>query len=463
MAYDILVVDDEADIRNIVSDLLNDEGYHARAAADGPSALEAISDRRPSLVVLDIWLGDTRFDGMKVLEVLNQDHPNVPVIMMSGHGTIETAVKAIKQGAYDFVEKPFKSDRLMHIIARAIETARLRDENTELRTKIDPDVVLIGESIYANQLRQTIGKVAPTNSRVFITGPSGSGKEVICRHIHALSPRNNGGPFVVVNCATMNDDNLEEELFGVEADTSKGKGQKTGLLEHAHLGTLVFDEVADMPLAIQGKITRLLQENRFKRMGGERSIDIDVRIIATSSRDIAFAIAEGRLREDLFYRLNVVPINVKPLRDRKEDIIELAKHFLDLACQTSGQPQRELSDEALTALQMYAWPGNIRQLRNVMDWILIMANNAVGESITAEMLPPEIMSDLPVVTEWKDTQEVLQLPLREAREKFEKQYLLSQVSRFSGNISQTAHFIGMERSALHRKLRTLGVDRSNSL
>ncbi len=461
MAYDILIVDDEADIRTVIADVLKDEGYDSRCAADGPSALEAIQARRPSLIILDIWLGDSRFDGMKVLEKLQNDHPEVPVIMMSGHGNIETAVTAIKRGAYDFVEKPFKADRLLLVIQRAIETSRLRQENRTLKTMINPNVALIGKSTYAQQMRDLIAKVAPTNSRIFISGASGSGKEIIARQIHAQSPRGKNGPFTVLNCATLNPERAEEELFGREASIKKDIPAKVGLLEQTHLGTLLLDEVTDMPLAIQGKITRLLQDNTFQRIDGEMKVEVDLRIIATSSRDVSQAIKENKFREDLYYRLSVVPIRAHPLSERKEDIPSLAEHFLTLASKMNGHPKRCLSDDALAALQAYNWPGNIRQLHNVIDWLLIMATGDENQPITAEMLPPEVMSDLPVTPQWEGGHEILKLPLRDAREVFERQYLLSQVSRFSGNISQTANFVGMERSALHRKLRILGVGRSD--
>jgi two-component system nitrogen regulation response regulator NtrX len=459
MANDILIVDDETDIRNVVSDLLKDEGYQTRAAANGPEALELIQSRRPNLVILDIWLGDTRFDGIKVLEILRRDHPMVPVVMMSGHGNIETAVAAIKRGAYDFIEKPFKGDRLLLIVKRAIETARLRQENNEMKERFSERQELIGVSNYVNQLAHTIEKVAPTNSRIFITGPSGSGKEVAARLLHAQSTRATA-PFVVASCATVNADDIEATLFGVEATSIDREGYNVGLLEQAHLGTLFLDEVVDLPLSTQGKLARMLHEGHFTRVGGERKIEVDVRVIASTAKDVQEAIASGRFREDLYYRLNVVPILVKPLRDRREDIPLFAELFLQYAYRANGQTARRLGPDALDALKAYDWPGNIRQLRNVMDWLVIMASGDQNTPMTAEMLPPEVISALPIAPQIEGSQEIMRLPLREAREVFERQYLLSQVSRFSGNISQTASFIGMERSALHRKLRSLGIDRN---
>jgi two-component system nitrogen regulation response regulator NtrX len=459
MTHDILVVDDEIDIRNLVCDLLQDEGYNTRCAVDGPSAIEEISRRRPSLVILDIWLGDSRFDGMKVLEILQRDHPQVPVVMMSGHGNIETAVAAIKKGAYDFIEKPFKSNRLLLVVARAVEAARLKQENNELKAKVTAEFKLTGTSSFIINLHQTIEKVSQSNSRVFITGPPGSGKEVVARQLHEFSLRGRNGPLIILNCSTMTPEFFEEELFGVDRNQAELNGQKTGILERAHLGTLVFDEITDMPQKIQGKIARFLHEYSFMRVGGTRKVETDVRIIAISSRDIGHAIQEGQLREDLFHRLNVTPISIRPLKERKEDIPALAEHFLARACEANGQMPRPLSEDAITALQAYDWPGNIRQLKNVIDWSLIMSAGEALEPITRLHLPPEVTSNLPVTLQSEKSEAILGLPLREAREMFERQYLLSQVSRFAGNISQTASFVGMERSALHRKLRSLGVDR----
>ena len=456
MAYDILVVDDEADIRGMIVDLLNDEGFVARSAFDGPSTLEAVKERRPSLVILDIWLGDSRFDGIKVLEHLQKMHPSLPVIMMSGHGNIETAVASIKKGAYNFIEKPFKSDHLLLVVNRAIETAKLRQENQSLRSQVETEKEIIGSSSYTNQLRQTIDKVAPTQSRIFITGPSGSGKEVIAKQIHLKSTRGINGPFIVVNCNTISPEKFEEELFGHQSDT----GQTTGLLELAHLGTLLLDEVTEMPISTQGKVARILQEGQFKRINSEKTTKVDVRVIATSSKDIPLAISEGKMREDLFYRLNVIPLQVKPLKERKEDIVQLADYFLTSISKINGQPLRVLNEDTATALTIYDWPGNVRQLRNVIDWIMIMTEDNPQHIITPEMLPPEVNNDFNLAGSMESGAEIINLPLRDARELFEKQYLLSQLSRFSGNISKTASFVGMERSALHRKLKNLGVEKT---
>ncbi|BBK42917.1 sigma-54-dependent Fis family transcriptional regulator [Allostella vacuolata] len=457
MAHDILIVDDEADIRMLIAGVLRDEGYATREAGDSRAALAAVRARRPNLVILDIWLQGSELDGMGILDVLRREHPNLPVLMISGHGTIETAVSAIKLGAYDFVEKPFKTDRLLVLIERAVEAARLRRENEELRLRTGGAVELVGTSSAIGQIRQAIERVSPTGSRVLVTGPAGAGKEVVARLIHNQSRRADG-PFVVLNCATMRPERLEVELFGTEgADGADGR-RKVGTFELAHGGTLFLDEVADMPLETQGKIVRALQDQTFERVGGSTRVEVDVRVIASTNRDLTAEMAAGRFREDLFYRLNVVPIRVPSLRERREDIPVLARHFMARSAETSGLPPRVLGEDALAALQAYDWPGNVRQLRNVVDWLLIMAPGDGREAIRADMLPSEIGSTTPAVLRWDKAGEIMTLPLREAREVFERQYLLAQLTRFGGNISRTASFVGMERSALHRKLKSLGVN-----
>jgi two-component system nitrogen regulation response regulator NtrX len=455
MAHDILIVDDEADIRMLIAGVLKDEGYATREAADSGEALAAIQARQPTLVILDIWLQGSELDGIAILQQLRAEMPSVPVVMISGHGTIETAVEAIKIGAYDFIEKPFKADRLLLVIARAIEAALLRRENAELKLRAGGELDLVGASPAVNQLRQQIERVAPTGSRVLITGAPGSGKEVVGRLLHARS-RRAPGPFVPVNCATMRPDRLEIELFGSEA-SNNGEPRKVGTFERAHGGTLFLDEVADMPLETQGKIVRALQEQTFERVGGSRRVEVDVRVVASSNRELAAEIAAGRFREDLFYRLNVVPIRVPPLRDRREDIPLLARHFMARGAAAARIMSRDFGEDALAALQAYTWPGNVRQLRNVVDWLLIMAPGDNSEPVRADMLPNEITAIAPTVVKWDKGSEIMTLPLRDAREVFEREYLLAQVTRFGGNISRTAAFVGMERSALHRKLKSLGV------
>jgi two-component system nitrogen regulation response regulator NtrX len=455
MAHDILIVDDEADIRMLIAGVLKDEGYATREAADTTQTLAAIQARQPTLVILDIWLQGSGLEGIEILKQLRAEMPSVPVIMISGHGTIETAVEAIKIGAYDFLEKPFKSDRLLLIVARAIEAAELRRENEEWKLRAGGDIDLVGASSAANQLRQQIERVAPTGSRVLITGPPGSGKEVVGRLLH-LRSRRSKGPFIPVNCATMRPERLEIELFGTEF-RNDGAPRKVGTFERAHGGTLFLDEVADMPLETQGKIVRVLQEQTFERVGGSSRVEVDVRVVASSNRELGGEISAGRFREDLFYRLSVVPIRVPPLRDRREDIPLMARHFMARASEAARLTSREFGEDAMAALQAYTWPGNVRQLRNVVDWLLIMAPGDAREPVRADMLPNEITSIAPTVVKWDKGSEIMTLPLRDAREVFEREYLLAQVTRFGGNISRTAAFVGMERSALHRKLKSLGV------
>lgn len=463
MAHEILIVDDEPDIRALVQGILEDEGYETRQAANSDQALAAFRARRPSLVILDIWLQNSRLDGLGILEQMVAEEPQVPVIMFSGHGTIETAVRAIQNGAYDFIEKPFTSDRLLLIIARALEASRLRRENSELKLRAGPETELSGASLPMVQLRGAIEKVAPTNSRVLITGPAGAGKEVAARMIHARSKRADG-PFVVLNCATMNPARFEEELFGVEPGPDPlAQSRRAGLLERAHGGTLLLDEIADMPLETQGKIVRALQEQGFERVGGGTRVKVDVRVLSTTNRDLQAEIAGGRFREDLYYRLAVVPLKVPALRERREDVPTLARHFVSRSAETTGMPKRELGEDAIAAMQAYEWPGNVRELRNLVDWLLIMAPGEAREIIRAEMLPPQIGSVAPAVVRLDRSSEIMTLPLRDARELFERQYLEAQLLRFGGNISRTANFVGMERSALHRKLKFLGVQAEDRL
>lgn len=455
LTNDILIVDDEADIGLLIEGILNDEGLKTRKATNADKALAEIAARRPNLVILDIWLQGSAMDGLQLLDRIVKDHPEVPVIMISGHGNIETAVAAIKRGAYDFIEKPFKADRLVLQVRHALEHFRLRRENQVLKVRVGSDIELIGKSSAMAQVRQVIDRVAPTGSRVMVVGPSGSGKEVVARAIHERSKRANGA-FVVINCAVLRPDQIEVELFGTEGGTG-GQGRKVGLFEQAHGGTLYLDEVGDMPLETQGKIVRVLQEQVFTRVGGNTRVEVDVRVVASSNQDLQTQMQAGKIRQDLYYRLSVVPIVIPPLSDRREDIPLLAQHFLTRAAESSGLPPRALGEDALAALQAYGWPGNVRQLRNAMEWLLIMAPGEVNEPIRADQLPPDITAATPNVLKWEKGGEIMTLPLRDAREMFEREYLLAQVTRFGGNISRTANFIGMERSALHRKLKLLGV------
>lgn len=457
MASDILVVDDEADIRELVAGILGDEGHNTRLASDSDTALAEIERRMPSLVVLDIWLQGSRLDGLQVLEQIQELHPDLPVIVISGHGNIETAVSAIKKGAYDFIEKPFKADRLVLFVQRALETAKLRRENAELRLKTGSSNELVGKSSAIAQVLQIVERVAPTNSRVMISGPPGSGKEVAARLLHDKSRRAHG-PFVAINAATISPERMETELFGVEAGA--GRQRKVGVFEQAHGGTLYLDEIADMPMETQGKILRVLVEQNFERVGGGPKVQVDVRVMSSTSRDLREAISGGQFREDLFHRLNVVPLVVPALADRREDIPALVDHFMGQLAASSGLPPRRIGEDAIAALQAHDWPGNVRQLRNIVERLLILPSQDVEDVITADLLPAEVGSGTPSLSDSSRNEHIISLPLREARELFEREYLIAQIKRFGGNISRTASFIGMERSALHRKLKSLGVNTS---
>jgi two-component system nitrogen regulation response regulator NtrX len=458
MAYDVLIVDDEPDIRLLIDGVLRDEGYETRGAGDADSAVAAFRVRRPSLAILDVWLQGSRMDGLALLEAFHSEEPQVPVVMISGHGNIEMAVQAIQQGAYDFIEKPFKSDRLLLVVRRALEAAALERENAELRLRAGPETTLTGSSAPIGVLRAGIERVAPTGSRVLIQGPAGSGKEVVARMIHARSRRAEG-PFVVLNCATLAPGRFEEELFGLEAGADPiAQPRRAGVLERAHGGTLLLDEVSDMPLETQGKIVRALQDSTFERLGGSARVKVDVRVLSATNKDLQNEIAAGRFREDLYYRLAVVPLKVPALKERREDVPALSQHFIVRSAENAGVQPRELSADTLAALQAYDWPGNVRQLRNLMDWLLIMAPGGISDPIRADMLPPEVGANAPALLNIDPTADIMGLPLREARDLFETQYLQAQLLRFGGNISRTAQFVGMERSALHRKLKQLGVN-----
>src|SRR5688572_3054794 len=452
MALEVLVVDDEADIRELVAGVLEDEGYAVRSAADSTSALDAIDDRRPSLVLLDVWLQGSKLDGLQLLEQIKRRDASLPVLMISGHGNLDTAVAAIREGAVDFIEKPFKADRLLHLVGRATETDRLRRENATLRQQVGPDDQLDGTSVAINTVRATLKRVAPTGSRVMINGPAGVGKEIAARMIHNWSPRA-GAPFIVLSAAMMSPERVEEELFGSE----QGGVSRPGLLEQAHGGTLFLDEIADMPLTTQGKILRVLTDQSYARVGGQRPVKVDVRVLSATSRNLADEIGAGRFREDLFYRLNVVPVRIPPLRERREDIPELVNHFLARFAAEKRILTPELSKEALAALQAHDWPGNVRQLRNIIERTIILAPGDRVGRIEVDLLPPEVLDHPASVGVTSATMTIMGSPLREARESFEREYLRVQIRRFSGNISRTASFIGMERSALHRKLKALGL------
>ncbi len=447
---DILIVDDERDIRELVSDILEDEGYATRLAGNSDDCMSAINAEPPALLILDIWLKDSRMDGIDILKTVKRDNPDVPVVIISGHGNIEIAVAAIKQGAYDFIEKPFNIDQLMVVIRRAMEASRLRRENSALKRREVTSAEMIGQSASFRALVGQLDKVTKSNGRVMLTGPSGSGKEIAARYIHALSGRASA-PFVTVNCAGVEPERMEEVLFGRETPE---RGVESGLLEEAHGGVIYFDEVADMPNGTQSKILRVLVDQQFQRVGGSDKVRVDLRVISSTTRDLDAEIAAGRFRQELYHRLNVVPIRVPSLEERREDIPMLAEHFIAACNASQGLPLRELSDEAVALMQTMTWPGNVRQLKNLVERVLILGDG--NGPIEARELPAE---------EDRQAEEgrvvlsgaLATLPLREAREAFEREYLLTQINRFGGNISRTASFVGMERSALHRKLKSLGV------
>jgi two-component system nitrogen regulation response regulator NtrX len=439
MSADILIVDDEADIRDLVAGILQDEGYDARTARNSDDALAAIAARKPNLVFLDIWLQGSRLDGLQLLDAIKLEHPEVPLVMISGHGNIETAVAAIKHGAYDFIEKPFKADRLVLVAERALETSRLKREVKQLKQMAPQPATLVGRSAAVAQLRQTIERVAPTNSRILIVGPSGA-----------------SGPFIVINAAAITPERMEVELFGVDRPNGSDD-RKPGALEEADGGTLFIDDVAELPRETQNKILRVLVDQTFQRVGGSSKVAVDVRIMSSTARNLEAEIAEGKFREDLYHRLSVVPIRVPALAERREDIPDLVDYFMDQISQATGLPKRRIGDDAMAVLQSHSWPGNVRQLRNNIERLMILAGGDPNAVLDASMLPPDVGSMVPAMPNGNGGEHLMGLPLRDAREVFEREYLVAQISRFGGNISRTAEFVGMERSALHRKLKALGI------
>ena len=448
---DILIVDDERDIRELIADILQDEGFSTRLAGNSEDCMREVAAEQPGLLILDIWLKDSDMDGIDILKKVKSEYPHVPVVIISGHGNIEIAVAAIKQGAYDFIEKPFNIDQLLVVIRRAMETSKLRRENIALRQKDGFAAEMVGQSTAFRTLMSQLDKVTKSNGRVMLKGGSGTGKEVAARYIHSHSERASA-PFVVVNCAAIEPDRMESVLFGQETSDA---GIIEGLLEQAHKGVIYFDEIADMPLATQSKILRVLVDQRFQRVGGSEQVNVDLRVISSTGRNLDQAIADKSFREELFHRLNVVPISVPSLEERREDIPLLAQHFLHHFHETQGHSLRDLSDEASTMLQTMQWPGNVRQLRNMVERILILGDSA--EPISASDLPEEMPSSSNESPHGLISRSIATMSLREAREAFEREYLVTQINRFGGNISKTAQFVGMERSALHRKLKSLGV------
>ena len=453
MAADILIIDDEADIRELIAGILEDEGYETRLAHNSDAAQAEVAQRRPSLIILDIWLMGSKLDGLDLLNIIKEKHPEVPVIIISGHGNIETAVAAIKRGAYEYIEKPFKADRLLLVVGRALETSRLKRENEELKGRSGAETELLGSSAAMRQLRQLLKKIAPSNSRVLITGAMGTGKELAARTLHAMSLRA-AGPFVTLSAAAMAPERMEEELFGVE--DGSGATRRVGALEEAHGGTLYIDELADMPIETQGKVLRVLVDQTFLRVGGAKKVKVDIRVVSSTSRDLPGLIQVGRFREDLYHRLGVVPIEVPSLAERREDIPDLIHHFTKSYSAASGQPMRKFAEDAIAVLQTREWAGNVRELRNNVERILILASGEGSSEITSAMLPSDTGGAGAAAATF-GIEHLLVYPLREAREAFERDYITAQLGRFGGNISRTAQFIGMERSALHRKIKLLGL------
>jgi len=449
MIKDVLIVDDEEDIRLILSDILSDEDFTTRTAEDADGAFNQINARLPSLIILDIWLQGSRMDGIEILKVVKRDNPDIPVIIISGHGNIEVAVESVRLGAYDFIQKPFKTDQLLLVVERALEASRLRRENADLREKNSQNVSLIGSSNSIDQIRLTLDRVAPTGARVMFTGPSGSGKETAARYLHAQSNRSNA-PFVVINAATIEPERMEHVLFGEERDNGLSV---SGLLEKAHGGVLYIDSITEMPLGTQSKILRALHDQSFTRVNGTNTVHVDVRIVSASTASVTEAIENGQLREDLYHRLNVVSVEMPPLIRRTEDIPELIDHMIARISEEQGLPVKTYDETAISTLQSYSWPGNIRQLKNIVEHTLILG----GEIITENDLPNDITEGSGTIGGSASQANIISLPLREAREAFEREYLITQINRYSGNISRTAAFVGMERSALHRKLKSLGV------
>ncbi|CAO5680256.1 MAG: Regulatory protein AtoC [Holosporales bacterium] len=457
MGYDILVVDDEKDIRELICGILEDEGYETRSAESGYLAIEQIRLRQPSLVILDVWLGDSEHDGLKILEEIKRDLPFVPVIMISGHATISTAVSSIKKGAYDFLEKPFQTDKLLITIERAIESSRLKRENESLKKHEDINLNLSGTTPFANRLRQDIEKAASNNWRIFLSGPVGSGKELLAKDIHQRSSRC-GQPFIVVNCAHIFPHELEAELFGAEFEFEGDCPRRVGLIEQAHQGTLFFSEITSLPLPVQAKITKLLVEEQFSRLGSNQKIKVNIRFMASSSLNVQELINDGHFREDLYYRLNVLSIQVPSLKERSADLKTMISILCDQYARRYGSLRRSFSEDAIAFLQVYNWPNNLSELKNIVEWTLISLQEKPDTIVTKDMLPLDLLqSSKNILLKKSSTSELAILPIKEAREIFERDYLQAQINRFSGNITQTARFVGMERSALHRKLKLLGI------
>ncbi len=445
----VLVVDDEPGVRSALAGVLRDEGYEVEAVDTGEGCLDRLTRAAYDVVLLDIWLPG--IDGLTTLERLRERQVDAAVVMISGHGNIESAVRAIKMGAFDFIEKPLSLDKTVLVVANALRQRRLEAENRALRARVDQDLTMVGESYAMNQLREQVAMAAPTNGRVLIFGENGTGKELVARTVHGLSKRR-GGPFVEVNCAAIPEELIESELFGhVRGAYTGAVADRRGKFEAADGGTIFLDEIADMSLKTQAKVLRALQEQVVEPVGGSARVRVDTRVLAATNKDLPAAIKAGRFREDLYFRLNVIPIFVPPLRDRREDIPRLVDHFMQAFAREYGRRLKRLDETALAVLEQYAWPGNVRELRNVLERLIIMVpgdvigardlaflDSAVSVG-TAEAAPPQIA------------------PLHDARDRFERDYILRTLGMQQGNISRTAEVLGVERSNLYRKMRTLGI------
>lgn len=466
MALDVLVIDDEVDIRDLISDILKDEGFSSRTAENSTQTFELIAKKVPAAVILDIWLQGSELDGLGILEIIKKQYPSVPVIIISGHGTIETALMAIKMGAYDYLEKPFTHDRILILVKRAFEASKLRRENIDLKSKVIHKTEFIGSSSIITRLKGEIEKLAPTSGRIMIHGSIGSGKELAARLIHKKSKRANG-PFLVFSPSSNSVYKIQQELFGNEKKEGLGNifDKRISILEASHNGTLYIDEVTDLPIPIQNKLLAFLK-NQVLVKRNNKVVQLDIRFITSSTKDLQIEINQGRFMQDLYFRFNVLSLYITNLAERKEDIPLLIRYFVTQLSKFSGLKEREFSNEAVTTLQAYNWPGNVRQLRNVIEWTLIMNPPLSGtlEKIRSDMLPQDVLNNgINISKPDKNNSYMMSMPLREAREVFERQYLLAQMNRFNNNISKTSTFVGMERSALHRKLKMLSINAVNKL
>ena len=446
----ILVVDDEESICQSLQGILSDEGYEVRSVGSGEEALKAVEEDPPDLVLLDIWLPG--MDGLEALKIIKTETPQVPVIMMSGHGTIETAVKATKLGAFDFIEKPISLEKVVLLVNHALDLVRLEEENKFLKQKVTSAFELIGQSKTIIELKEMIRIVAPTNAWILIMGENGTGKELVARSIHYQSKRAKR-PFIEVNCAAIPEELIESELFGHEKGSFTGAtAKKRGKFELAHEGTLFLDEVADMSLKAQAKILRILQEKKFERVGGNKFIDTDVRVLAATNKDLEKEMETERFRQDLYYRLNVIPLTIAPLRDRKEDIPILAAQFVKDFCAKEGVEPKAIAPDAIEVFMEHSWPGNVRELKNIMERLVIMTQ---GDTIRADDIPPLSKEEQP--EEAMDTI-FMHNSYRKAKMEFEKKFIMKKLQENEGNISKTADSIGLERSNLHRKIKTHSLE-----